>query len=354
MSKLFSPLKIRDVEIRNRITVSPMCQYSSQDGFASSWHLVHLGARALGGAGLVMTEATAVSKTGRISPDDLGIWHDQHIEALHQCTQFIKEAGAVPGIQLAHAGRKASTASPWKGGAALNHENGGWTSLAPSPIPFSPHHACPKEMSLEDILRVRKEFVDACKRSQQAGFEVLEIHMAHGYLLHEFLSPLSNQRQDIYGGSLENRMRFPLELAQDIRDTWPNHLPLFVRLSVTDWVDGGWDLSQSLIFASKLKSIGIDLLDCSSGANIYNAKIPVKPNYQVPFAEEIRKKTGLLTGAVGLIRDAVQAEEIINNGEADLVFLAREFLRNPNWPLDAARTLNVDIPWPVQYRFAKV
>lgn len=353
MSKLFSPLKIRNVEFRNRIAVSPMCQYSSKDGLASDWHLVHLGARAVGGAGLVMTEATAVSKVGRISPDDLGIWDDRHIEALQQCTQFIKKAGAVPGIQLAHAGRKASVASPWKGASTVSPESGGWTPLAPSAIPFSPNHATPREMTHEDMLTVRREFVAAAQRSLAAGFEVIEIHMAHGYLMHEFLSPLSNQRIDMYGGPLENRMRFPLDLAQELREVWPKHLPLFVRVSVTDWTEGGWDLDQSRIFASKLKALGVDLLDCSSGANIYNAKIPVKAHYQVPFAESIRKDTGLMTGAVGLITDATEANSVIENGKADMVFLAREFLRDPNWPLHAAKKLNVDLNWPAQYRLAK-
>ncbi len=353
MSRLFSVLKLRDLKFRNRIFVSPMCQYSSHDGFPTDWHLVHLGSRAVGGAGLVMVEATAVSPQGRISPDDSGIWSDSHAAAFQPIARFIREQGAVPGIQLAHAGRKASTDLPWQGGGPLGPDRRGWQPIAPSPIPFTPDHPIPREATAEDLGAIRNQFVDAARRAQEAGFQVIEIHMAHGYLLHEFLSPLSNQRKDEYGGSPENRMRFPISVARAVRDAWPAGLPVFVRLSATDWADGGWDLAQSVQLCRKLKEIGIDLIDCSSGGLVYQVGIPAGPGYQTPFATTIRKEAGIATGAVGFIIDPMQAEQIIATGLADAVILAREMLRNPYWPMQAALRLKVDIPWPVQYLRAR-
>jgi 2,4-dienoyl-CoA reductase-like NADH-dependent reductase (Old Yellow Enzyme family) len=353
MSKLFEPLRIREIEFRNRIFVSPMCQYSSDDGMPSDWHLVHLGSRAVGGASLVMVEATAVSPEGRISPDDSGIWSDEHTPAFSRIAKFIKSQGAVPAIQLAHAGRKASTDAPWRGGKPLSQAEGGWQPIAPSPIPFDDASPMPREITSEDIEEVISEFLTATRRSLEAGFEVLEIHMAHGYLLHEFLSPLSNRRTDEYGVTLENRMRFPLRLAKTLRDAWPDHLPVFVRISCTDWVDGGWDLAQSIEFCRRLKRLGVDLIDCSSGALLPGAKIPAGPGFQVPFAAAIRQEAQIATGAVGFITDPAQAEQIIATGQADAIFMAREFLREPYWPLRAARALNVDVPWPSQYLLAK-
>lgn len=347
---LFSPLKIRDTVFKNRIFVSPMCQYSSEDGIANDWHLVHLGSRAVGGAAVVISEATAVSPEGRISPGDLGIWSEKHSDSLKPVVSFIKSQNSIPGIQIAHAGRKASTAAPFLGGKPLTP---GWQILAPSPIPFDQEYSMPREMDNNDLNTVLEQFKNATHLSRAAGFEVIEIHMAHGYLLHEFLSPLSNHRNDEFGGSLENRLRFPLAVAKSVRDIWPSGLPVFVRISTTDWTPGGWDLEQSIELCRRLKDMGIDLIDCSSGAIIPRVKIPVKPGYQIPFAEAIRKETGILTGAVGLINDPHQAEDIITSGKADAVLLAREFLRNPYWPLHAAAALNADITWPLQYERAK-
>jgi 2,4-dienoyl-CoA reductase-like NADH-dependent reductase (Old Yellow Enzyme family) len=348
MSKLFSTYKLRDVEFRNRVFVSPMCQYSSRDGLPNDWHLVHLGSRATGGAALVTVEATAVSPEGRISPGDTGIWADAHTLAFKPIAAFIKSQGAVPAIQLAHAGRKASTDVPWRGGKPLGEAEGGWQTLAPSAVAFD-GYAVPREMTRRDIELVLKQFEDAARRSLEAGFEVVEIHMAHGYLLHEFLSPLSNQRTDEYGGDLEGRARFPLKVAETVRRVWPAGLPLFVRISATDWAGGGWDLSQSIQFARRLKELGVDLIDCSSGGLVPGVKIPVGPGYQTPFAGAIRREANIATGAVGMISEPEQAERIVSGEEADVVFLARAMLRDPYWPLHAAKTLGIDVPWPVQY-----
>ncbi|MFM8269094.1 MAG: NADH:flavin oxidoreductase/NADH oxidase [Pseudomonadota bacterium] len=352
-SFLFTPLKIRDVTFRNRIFVSPMCQYSACEGIPYEWHLVHLGSRAVGGAGLVMAEATAVSAPGRISPADTGLWSEAQVSGFRPITRFIKSQGAIPGLQLAHAGRKGSTAEPWKGGMALSVSEKGWNVIAPSAIPFSSQSIVPRMMDEKDLAKLVADFENSTKLALAAGFEVLELHMAHGYLLHEFLSPLSNERQDEFGGSLENRMRLPLKIAKQVRQLWPKHLPLFVRISATDWVEGGWDLSQSLVFCSELKTHGIDLIDVSSGGSSPDAKIPVGPGFQIPFAKSIREEVGILTGAVGLITEAMQAEEVLKSGCADAVFLGREFLRDPYFPLHAAKELGADIAWPPQYERAK-
>mgnify|MGYP001947662866 FL=1 len=330
-----------------------MCQYSSENGFPNEWHLVHLGARAAGGVGLVMVEATAVSPEGRISPNDTGLWSKEHAERFRPITDFIKAQGAVAAIQLAHAGRKASTARPWEGGKPLSPENGGWECVAPSTIPFAEGWPTPRELSLGDLDRLEDAFREAALLSLQAGFDVVEIHMAHGYLLHEFLSPLSNRRQDEYGGSLENRMRFPLRVAKAVRAVWPQDKPVFVRISGTDWAEGGWDVVQSCEFCSRLKEIGIDLIDCSSGGLVPHGVPQVAPGYQVPIAEAIRKSCGMLTGAVGLITEPHQAEEILTSGRADAIFIGRELLRDPQWALKAAKVLGDDIPWPRQYERAK-
>lgn len=353
MSKLFGNIIIRDVKINNRIFVSPMCQYSSEFGYPNNWHLVHLGSRAVGGAGLIITEATAVSPEGRISPNDLGIWSEEHSEKLKVITSFISSQGSVPGIQLAHAGRKASTKVPWKGNGLISLSEGGWVPLAPSAVRFAENYPQPKEMSLEDIQDIIQKFKEAARYSIEAGFKVIEIHAAHGYLLHEFLSPFSNIRKDKYGGSLQNRMRLPLEIIESVRNNIPSGIPLFVRISATDWKEGGWNIEESLIFSKEMKSQGVDLIDCSTGGNIPNVKIPLEPNYQVPFAETIKKQTGILTGAVGLITNAIEAEEIIASGKADAVLLARQFLRDPYWPLHAAKQLGVELDWPMQYLRAK-
>jgi 2,4-dienoyl-CoA reductase-like NADH-dependent reductase (Old Yellow Enzyme family) len=349
MSKLLEPLKIREIEFRNRIWVSPMCQYSSEDGMPTDWHLVHLGSRAVGGAGLVVMEATAVSPEGRISPEDAGIWSDAHAEAYRRITKFIKENGAVAGIQIAHAGRKASTAAPWNGGKKVDETQGGWQTVAPSAIPFAEDYPSPREMDAGDIEKAINDFVEAARRALKAGFEVVEVHAAHGYLLHEFLSPLSNQRTDEYGGSFENRIRFPLEVIGKVRAVVPENLPLFVRISATDWTEGGWDLAQSTEFCRRLKEIGVDLIDCSTGGNVPSAPIPVAPGYQVSFAAEIRRQTGILTAAVGMITEPQQAEEILRKGEADAVMIARQFLREPYLPFRAARELGGEIDVPKQY-----
>jgi 2,4-dienoyl-CoA reductase-like NADH-dependent reductase (Old Yellow Enzyme family) len=353
MSILFSRFRLRDVEFKNRIFLSPMCQYSSADGMPTDWHLVHLGSHAVGGVSLVMVEATAVSLEGRISPWDSGIWTDQHAQAFKRIAAFIQEQGAVPGIQLAHAGRKASTDVPWRGDKPLPVNQGGWQPLAPSPIAFAEGYPVPRETTNEDLQEVVSQFVAGARRGMEAGFQVIEIHMAHGYLLHEFLSPLSNHRTDQYGGSLQNRARFPLLVARAVRENLPANVPLLVRISCTDWVDGGWDLPQSVEFSRWLKEIGIDLIDCSSAGLVPYAKIPVAPGYQTPFAAEIRSSAGIATGAVGLITDAMQAEQILSSGQADVIIIGRELLRNPYWPLHAAKTLNVDVAWPSQYQRAK-
>lgn len=353
-TKLFAPIRLRELNIKNRIFMSPMCQYSAMDGVPNHWHLVHLGSRAVGGAGLVMVEATAVRAVGRISPQDLGIWNDQQRDAFKPITAFLKEHGAVPGIQLAHAGRKGSIAAPWKGDMPVDGKQGGWMPEAPSAIAFSDRHVVPHELTKPEIESIVQDFVEAAKRSLEAGFEVVELHAAHGYLMHEFLSPLSNHRTDEYGGSLENRMRFPLEVAERVRKAWPAKWPVFVRISATDWVDqGGWDLQQSIAFAKQLKEVGIDLIDCSSGGTVSNVKIPAGPGYQVPFAAAIREQAQIFTGAVGIITSGSQAEKILQNGEADALFVGRELLRDPYFPLHAAKELGVDLKWPVQYERAK-
>jgi 2,4-dienoyl-CoA reductase-like NADH-dependent reductase (Old Yellow Enzyme family) len=352
-ARLFSPFTLRGVTFRNRVWVSPMCQYSAQDGVANDWHLVHLGARAVGGAGLVLAEATAVDPVGRISPGDLGLWSDAQAEAAARVADFIAAHGAVPGVQLAHAGRKASTALPWLGGKPLGPEEGGWQTVAPSALPFAPGHPEPRALTEADIARVVRDFGAAARRAAMAGFQVVEIHAAHGYLLHQFLSPLSNTRSDAYGGSLEGRVRLVLETARAVREAFPAEWPVFVRLSATDWVEGGWDLSQSVQLATWLREAGVDLIDCSSGGLVPYAKIPVAPGYQVPFAAAIRRDAGIATAAVGLITEPAQAEAIVSDGRADAVLLARALLRDPHWPLHAAQALGAQGPWPSQYLRAK-
>jgi 2,4-dienoyl-CoA reductase-like NADH-dependent reductase (Old Yellow Enzyme family) len=349
MSKLFEKFQLREIEFKNRLWVSPMCQYSSIDGMPTDWHLVHLGSRAVGGAGLVMVEATAVSPEGRISPEDSGIWSDRHAEAFRRITTFVKSQGSIAGIQLAHAGRKASTYSPWKGQGMIPVAEGGWEVIAPSPIKFDESFPRPREMTAADMSKVVADFVNAADRAVEAGFEVIEIHAAHGYLLHEFLSPLSNKRTDEFGGDLTNRLRFPLEVATAVRKAVPEHVPIFVRISATDWVDGGWDIESSIEFCKHLKDIGIDLIDVSSGGNVPDAMIAVGPGYQVPFAIEVRRQVGIKTAAVGLITEPVQAEEILQNGEADAIFVARGFLREPYLPIRAASELDENIDVPKQY-----
>ena len=355
MSHLFSPLQIKSLQLKNRIVVSPMCEYSSvDDGYATDWHLVHLGARAVGGASLIIQEATAVSAEGRITAADLGIYHDGHIEKLKQITDFIRAQGAVAGIQLAHAGRKASHAIPWKGNAQLTKTSGGWETVSASAIPFAPSEESPVALDHAGIQKVLQDFTQAAHRAVKAGYEVAEIHAAHGYLVHQFYSPLSNTRTDQYGGSFENRVRLLMEIVQAVQTAWPAQLPLFVRISSTDWTAGGWTEDDSVRLSGLLKSAGVDLIDCSSGGNIATATIPLRPGYQVPFAEKIKKETGILTGSVGLITTAAQAEEIIANGQADLILLAREMLRDPYFPLHAAHALKQDVAWPVQYDRAKL
>jgi len=353
MAKLFTPLTLRDITFRNRVFVSPMCQYSSDEGIAGNWHLVHLGSRAVGGAGLVMVEATAVSPEGRISNSDSGLWNDAQAEAFAPIAYFIAEQGAVPGIQLAHAGRKASCLAPWQGGAPLGPADGGWQTLAPSALPFDNGHPVPSALSPDQLDMIEAQFRAATRRAVSAGFKVVEVHMAHGYLLHEFLSPLSNHRKDDYGGNLENRLRFPLRIARSVREEWPKKLPLFVRISATDWRPGGWDIEQSVTLAARLKALGVDLIDCSSGFVVPGEEIPFGPGFQVPFSTRIRAETGIATAAVGFITDPAQAEQIVAGEQADAVFLARQLLRDPYWPLHAAQALKVDISWPNQYLRAK-
>jgi len=353
MSVLFSPLTLRGVTFRNRVFVSPMCQYSSRDGMPTDWHLVHLGSRAVGGAALVMVEATAVSPEGRISPADSGLWSAEHARAFRPITAFIKERGAVPGIQLAHAGRKASTGVPWAGGGPLGASEGGWLPLAPSAVAFAEGYSVPREMTAADLEAVRGQFVAAARLAADAGFAVIELHMAHGYLLHEFLSPLANRRSDRYGGERESRMRFPLEVARDVRAASPAELPLFVRVSATDWVEGGWGLADTVELARRFKEVGVDLVDCSSGGTAAHARIPFGPGYQTPFAATVRREAGIATGAVGMITRPEQAEQIVATGQADVVFMAREMLRDPYWPLHAAQALGAEAPWPDQYLRAR-
>jgi len=352
MSKLFSTITIKNITLKNRIVMSPMCQYSATEGFTNDWHLVHLGSRAVGGAGLVMAEATAVSSEGRITPGDTGLWEDSHIEGFGRIVTFVHKQDAYAGIQLAHAGRKASCAVPWDGGRQLDGKNGGWQTVAPGNIPFRTDERAPKPLSQEGILKVISDFRAAAARAVKAGFDVVEIHSAHGYLLHEFLSPLSNNRTDEYGGPFENRIRLLREVVKAVRSEWLSDKPLFVRISSTDWTEGGWTPDDSVRLARELKENDVDLIDCSSGGNVYNVTTPVSPGYQVPFSEAVRK-AGILTGAVGFITEARQAEVILQEGKADLVFIARELLRTPYFPLIAARVLEEDISWPVQYLRAK-
>jgi len=347
---LLDPLPLRSLTLRNRIVVSPMCQYSSEDGFASDWHLVHLGSRAVGGAGLVFTEATAVEARGRISPQDLGLWKDAHIDMLRRIVAFVHGQGAVAGVQLAHAGRKASISRPWDGGGPLDLPQGGWRPiLAPSALPFDVGSPIPEAMTESHIREVTDAFAEVTRRALAAGFQVVEIHAAHGYLLHEFLSPLTNKRTDAYGGPFENRVRLLREVVAAVRGVWPDRLPLFVRISVTDWVEGGWDLEQSMLLSRQLKSEGVDLIDCSSGGIVPGVTMPIGPGYQTSFAERIRRDTGILTGAVGMITAAEQADTILRTGQADVVVLARELLRDPYWPIHAAPKLHAKAQPPPQY-----
>ncbi len=352
MSHLFEPLTLRGITLRNRVGVSPMCMYSSDDGCANDWHLVHYGARAAGGAALVIVEATAVEARGRISPNDVGLWKDEHIEPLARVTRFIRSQGAVAGVQLAHAGRKAGTARPWDGGKPLTDEQGGWPVVAPSAIPFTEGYRTPHELSRAEIAQLVEQFGSAAQRAAAAGFQWIEIHAAHGYLLHEFLSPISNQRTDEYGGSFENRVRIVIEVTRAIRRVWSDDKPLGIRFSATDWTPDGWTIDDSVELAKRLKGEGVDLVDCSSGGIAMGIKVPVGAGYQVPLAEQVRHGAHIATAAVGLITDATHADEIISNGRADMVFLARELLRDPQWVLRAAHKLHQPIPYPPQYHRA--
>ena len=354
MSKLFSPLVIKSVTFKNRLVVSPMCQYSAVDGFANDWHLVHLGSRAVGGSALIIQEATAVSPEGRITPGDLGLYNDAHVEKLEEITRFIQQQGAVAGLQLAHAGRKAGCAIPWNGGLQLSENDGGWRTVSSSAIPFNPNDETPLALNAEGISKVISDFKVAAQRVLEAGYHVVEIHAAHGYLIHQFLSPLSNRRTDHYGGSFENRIRLLLEIVKGVKSVWPKNLPIFVRISATDHVEGGWNLEEAIRLSAILKTKGVDLIDCSSGGLVPYAKIPFGPGYQVPFAAAIKKETGILTAAVGLITTVEQSEAILENGEADLVLHARESLREPYFALKAAKTLGDEIEWPLQYSRAKL
>lgn len=354
MALLFEPIEIRKIILKNRIVVSPMCQYSSVDGFANDWHLVRLGSRAVGGAALVFTEATAVCPEGRITADDLGIWKDEHIPFLKKITTFIKEQSAVPGIQLAHAGRKASHLSPWRGRRALKENEGGWETIAPSSIPYKEGDPVPREISKAGIQQLIKDFGTAARRAMESGFEIFEIHGAHGYLINEFLSPLSNHRTDEYGGSFENRTRILLEIVREIRNTIKKGSPLFLRLSATEWVENGWNVKDSIELAKILKQEGTDVIDCSTGGNSPDQKIKAEPLYQVPFSEKIKKGSGILTGAVGKITTAEEAEKILREQKADLILLGRQLLREPYFPLHAAQQLGVDLTWPDQYERAKI
>ncbi len=354
MSLLLEPYTLRQLTLINRIAVSPMCQYSSVDGLANDWHLVHLGSRAVGGAGLIFTEATAVTPDGRITAQDLGLWHDDQIEPLQRITRFIRAQGAVAGIQLAHAGRKASTYRPWLGKhGSVKEEEGGWVPVGPSPIAFDPRHTVPTQLDQSQINDLVQAFADAAKRALEAGFSVVEVHAAHGYLLHQFLSPLSNQRLDQYGGSFENRIRLVLQVTEAVREVWPEELPVFVRVSATDWVEDGWNPDETVELARRLKGLGVDLIDVSSGGTAANAEIPVGPGYQTRFAERVRKESGIATGTVGMITEPAQAEHILRTGQADLILLARELLRDPYWPLHADDDLGGrQAIWPAQYQRA--
>ena len=350
---LLEPFCLRSVKVRNRIVVSPMCQYSAHNGAPNDWHLVHLGSRAVGGAGLVIAEASAITPVGRISPEDAGIYLDSHIEAWHRITRFIREQGAATCMQLAHAGRKASTAAPWRGGRPLTPKEGGWLPVsAPSAIPFGDEYAKPDALDLNGIHAVPEAFRKAASRSLEAGFDIIEVHAAHGYLLHQFLSPLSNQRMDRYGGSFENRIRLCLEVIESVRSVWPDRLPLFVRISATDWIEGGWDINQSIELARRIRPLGVDLVDCSSGGLLPNTQIPVEPGYQVQFSERIRAEAQIATGAVGLISEPQHAQQILGEGKADMVLLGREFLRDPYWPLRAQQALCKPVTPPPQYQRA--
>ncbi len=353
MASLFSPLRLRELEFGNRIFVSPMCQYSAADGVPTDWHLVHLGSRAIGGAALVMVEATAVSPEGRISPFDTGIWSGEQAAGFARIPSFLRRHGAAAGIQIAHAGRKASTDVPWRGGKPLGPGDGGWEPIAPSPVPFAEGYPVPREMTEEDMERVCRAFASAARHAREAGFQVVEIHMAHGYLLHEFLSPLTNRRTDDFGGSLENRLGFPVSVARAVREEWPVGMPVFVRVSASDWVEGGGDLPQTVALARELKRVGVDLVDCSSGGTVPDAVVPAAPGFQVPFSAAVRREAGIATGAVGLITEPGQADLIVSTGMADAVVIGRAFLRDPYWPLHAARTLGASVPWPSQYLRAK-
>lgn len=349
MPGLFDALRLRDLTLRNRVIVSPMCQYSCHDGLANQWHAVHLGSQAIGGAGLVFTEATAVAPEGRISPQDLGIWSDAHADALAPIVSFMRAQGRPAGIQLAHAGRKGSTIRPWSGHGRIDPVDGGWQPVGPTEDAFASDYPVPRALDTAGIAAVVAAFRDAADRARRAGFEVVEIHGAHGYLIHQFLSPLSNSRCDEYGGTFANRIRLCLEVVDAVREVWPERLPLFVRLSATDWIPGGWDIDDAIALAAELRAHGVDLIDCSSGGNARQASIPVGPGYQVPFAERIRRDAGILTGAVGLITSAQQANAIVAEGQADCVLLARELLRDPHWPMRAARELGQRMDWPAQY-----
>jgi 2,4-dienoyl-CoA reductase-like NADH-dependent reductase (Old Yellow Enzyme family) len=349
MAQIFDPLPIRGITLKNRIVVSPMCQYSSEDGFANDWHLVHLGSRAVGGASLVFAEATAVTPEGRITAEDLGIWKDDHIDFLSRIVEFLKSQGTVPGMQIAHAGRKGSTQRPWVGASKVAVEDGGWVPLAPSAVPFSETYPMPRALEKQEIRDIVQAFAAAARRALEAGFQVLEIHAAHGYLAHEFFSPLSNFRNDEYGGSFENRTRIGREIVSAVRKVWPDNLPLFIRISATDWKEGGWDLDQAVELAKQLKPLGVDLVDCSSAGLVVDQKIVAGPGFQVPFAERIRRDANIMTATVGLIETKEQVADILAKNQADLVLMAREFLRDPYWPLRAARELKQPISWPAQY-----
>ena len=353
MPGLFDTLTLRGVTFRNRVFVSPMCQYSSTDGMPNEWHFVHLGTRAVGGAALVMVEASGVSPAGRITDWDSGFWSEAHVEAFRPIIRFIDEQGAIAGIQLAHAGRKASTDRPWMGGRPFHEGPHSWQPLAPSAIPLRETDPMPHALTIAEIEEVIAQFERSAQMAMSAGFRVVEIHAAHGYLLHEFLSPLSNSRDDEYGGSLENRMRIVLRGASAVRRQMPDSMPLFVRISASDWAEGGWTLEDSIVLSRRLRELGVDLIDCSSGGLVPHAKIELGPGYQVPFARAIRREAGIATGAVGLITEAHQADTIIREQSADAVFLARELLRDPYWPFHAAKALGVDVPWPSQYLRAK-
>jgi 2,4-dienoyl-CoA reductase-like NADH-dependent reductase (Old Yellow Enzyme family) len=351
---LFSSLSIREVTFKNRLVMSPMCQYAAEDGFATDWHLVHYGSRAVGGAGLIIQEATAISPEGRISPDDLGLWKDEHIAPLQRITAFISAQDAIPGIQLAHAGRKGSTSSEWKGGGSVvNHNDGGWKTVAPSSVSFRDSDPYPEALTIEGIHKVINDFVEASKRALTAGYKVLEIHAAHGYLLHQFLSPLSNKRTDNYGGAFEHRTRLLLEVVEAVRAVWPADYPLFVRISATDWTEKGWNGDDAVKLAVLLKELGVDLMDVSSGGLVATAKIPITFGYQVGFASRIKRQAGIATGAVGMLVHPIQMETLLANGDADLIIVGREWLRNPYFALDASTTLHADVAWPMQYQRAK-